>query len=172
MVTGILPVSGMFPVTNYSSNTTFSSSDGRFRMVIGNCQLERLHAHCAASYPLETGGVLTGYYNAGHDTAIITRATEPPPDSQSGRTRFYRGTQGLNNMMEHLWENGEYYLGEWHYHPNGSAYPSGVDISQMREIAKDSAARCPEPILLIIGTNCMVAAHVFFADEPSFQILR
>ncbi len=151
--------------------TEFRSADGRFGLVIGNRQLERLHALCAASHPLETGGVLTGYYNAGHDTAVITRAAGPPPDSQHGRTRFYRGTQGLNDMLSRLWRKREYYLGEWHYHPGGAVRPSAADVKQMQEIAKDAPSRCPEPILLLLGANGTAGAHVFFAGEPYITLL-
>ena len=43
------------------------------------------------------------------------------------------------------------YLGEWHYHPNGSPAPSGTDIFSMHKISVDPAYQCPEPILVIIG---------------------
>ena len=152
-------------------NTEFRSADGRFGLVIGNRQLERLHALCAASHPLETGGVLTGYYNAGHDTAVVTRAAGPPPDSQRERTRFYRGTQGLNGMLGRLWQKREYYLGEWHYHPGGAAQPSATDVKQMQEIARDTPSHCPEPILLLIGANGTTGAHIFFAAKPYITLL-
>ena len=159
-------------MTNRPGNVIFRSADGHFGLVIGNSQLERMHARCAASHPLETGGVLIGYYNTRHDTAIITGAAGPPPDSQCGRTRFYRGTQGVSDLLKRLWQKREYYLGEWHYHPGGAAFPSAADIRQMREIAKDDSTHCPEPILILIGADRTVTAHVFFTDKQPIQLLR
>ena len=166
----ISPASRTFPVTNRSGNAMFRSTNGRFGLVIGSNKLERMYSRCAAADPLETGGVLIGYYNAEHDTAIITRATAPPPDSQSGQTRFRRGTQKLNDMLARLWRKQEYYLGEWHYHPGGVARPSATDTRQMQEIAKDYDAHCPEPILVVIGANRTVTAHVFTIDKLPVEL--
>jgi proteasome lid subunit RPN8/RPN11 len=46
-----------------------------------------------------------------------------------------------------------YYLGEWHYHPRGSAEPSEIDIAQMINISKSHSWQCPEPLLIIIAKN-------------------
>ena len=151
-------------------STKFRSPDGRFRLVISHCQLSGMRDLCSKSHPLETGGVLTGYYNAGHDTAIVTGAAGPPPDSEKGRTRFYRGTQGLGQVLANLWRKREYYLGEWHYHPGGSAQPSPADVRQMQDIAKDDDAHCPEPILLVMGENNAVTAHVFPRNESVIEL--
>ena len=142
-------------------DAAFRSPDGRFRLVIGDDQLAKILDMCLASYPLETGGVLTGHYNETLDTAIVTRATGPPPDSQRRRTAFYRGTQGLHELLRVLWSKKEYYLGEWHYHPGSSPEPSAADIKRMQEIAENDNANCPEPILLVAGGNRAITAHVF-----------
>ena len=50
-----------------------------------------------------------------------------------------------------MWNQGRYYLGEWHYHPNTSSLPSGIDNNQMIKLSRDKKLNCPEPILIIIG---------------------
>ena len=45
----------------------------------------------------------------------------------------------------------QYYLGEWHYHPNASPKPSALDLKTMVNLSKDEDLGCPEPILLVIG---------------------
>ena len=152
-------------------DTAFRSVDGRFRLVIGNRQLSDMRAMCAESHPLETGGVLTGYYNERHDTAIVTGVAGPPPDSRRQRTGFYRGTRGLRQMLLNLWRRSEYYLGEWHYHPGGSALPSAADVRQMQDIAKDDDAHCPEPILIVMGKSNAVTAHVFPRSQSVIQLM-
>lgn len=101
----------------------------------------------------ETGGVLIGYYNSSRKKAIITDISSAPADSKSGQTWFVRGILGLNQMLAIKWQEGEYYLGEWHIHPKSSPTPSLTDIRQMKSIAKDNKYHCREPILLIVGEN-------------------
>ena len=146
---------------NRRDDPAFRSPDGRFRLVIADELVTKILEMCLASYPLETGGVLIGHYNETLDTAVATRATGPPPDSQRRRTAFYRGTQGLHELLRVLWSKKEYYLGEWHYHPGSSPEPSAADIKRMQEIAENDNSNCPEPILLVAGGNRAITAHVF-----------
>ena len=115
---------------NRRDDPAFRSPDGRFRLVIADELVTKILEMCLASYPLETGGVLIGHYNETLDTAVATRATGPPPDSQRRRTAFYRGTQGLHELLRVLWSKKEYYLGEWHYHPGRSCW-SRVEIVRL-----------------------------------------
>lgn len=52
-----------------------------------------------------------------------------------------------------MWKKRQYYLGEWHYHPNASPRPSKLDIETMLKLSKSEELHCPEPILLIVGGN-------------------
>ncbi len=107
---------------------------------------------CRKAKRSETGGILAGRYSEGHDCAVVTEVTGPPPDSRSGPTWFKRGVRGLQQLIERLWGQGRaYYLGEWHYHPYGPPNPSKADVAQMTEIASSNGYSCPEPLLLIIG---------------------
>ena len=142
-------------------DAVFRSPDGRFRLFIAADLLAHILDLCLASYPLETGGVLIGHYNETLETAIVTRATGPPPDSQRRRNAFYRGTQGLHELLRVLWPKKEYYLGEWHYHPGSSPEPSAADAKRMQEIAESDDTNCPEPILLVVGENRAMTAHIF-----------
>ena len=152
-------------------DAAFRSPDGRFRLVIGNGLLAKILEICRASYPLETGGVLIGHYNKTLDTATVTRVTGPPLDSRRRRTAFYRGTQGLHELFRALWPKEEYYLGEWHYHPGSSPEPSAADFKRMQEIAESDDANCPEPILLVVGANHVVTAHVFPSRQEAFRLV-
>ena len=152
-------------------NFSFRSADGRFNLLIGECLRNELHTYCDAAHPLETGGILVGRYNCRRDTAIITTVTGPPADSTSRRTRFYRGVQGLQSALDACWDNGEYYLGEWHYHPDAAPQPSLADLRQMRGIAGDSSAQCPEPILIIIGANRAISAQVFPRNQAFVPLI-
>ena len=151
-------------------DVAFRSSDGRFRLVIGNDLLATIRDLCLISHPLETGGVLIGRYNGRLDTALATRVTGPPPDSQRKPTAFYRGIQGLHELLRALWPKGEYYLGEWHYHPGSSPEPSAADVKRMQEIADSDDASCPEPLLLVVGKNYALTAHAFPRRQGAFRL--
>ena len=144
---------------------SFRSAGGKFNLLISECLLNDMHTFCAVARPLETGGILIGYYNCRHDTAIITMVTGPPEDSVRKRTRFSRGVRGLQSVLDARWDQREYYLGEWHCHPAGSAQPSLADMRQMRGIANDVSLQCPEPILIIVGSDRRINVQVFPQTE-------
>lgn len=146
---------------------SFRSTDGRFNLLISECRLNDMHTFCAGAHPLETGGILIGYYNCRHDTAIITMVAHPPKDSVRERTRFHRGVRGLQSILDDRWSKREYYLGEWHCHPAGSPHPSRTDMRQMRSIANDVSLQCPEPILIIAGSDRTIDVRVTPQNEAA-----
>ena len=154
-----------------SESRMYMSSDGRFSMVIGHGLLNSIHRLCHESAPLETGGIIIGSYNEDGSTAWVTRIEGPPPDSKRERNRFYRGSRGLQRLLESLWQQGEHYLGEWHFHPAGHPKPSPHDIMQMKAIAEEREARCPQPILIVAGADGTTATYVFPIDEAIVQLL-
>lgn len=106
---------------------------------------------CEKSLPLETGGILVGQYSDDLDCARITRIVDSASKSRRGPFSFFRSNVGLIDILNDEWTKGNYYLGEWHFHPNSSSSPSAVDINQMHKISEHKKLHCPEPILLIIG---------------------
>ena len=132
----------------------FHSSDGKYKVLLTAASVHSLVARCSEASDTETGGILLGHYNAAHDTAIVSYVSEAPTDSECGTTWFTRGVRGLQRLISKFWREREYYLGEWHFHPNGSATPSGQDIAQMAEIANTPSYHCPEPLLLVVGGKC------------------
>ena len=149
----------------------FKTEDGRFSVVVKGDLIEYLCELCAEAAPLETGGILIGSYTEGGNTASVTRVEGPPSDSRRERSRFYRGTNGLQDLMEALWKSGEHYLGEWHSHPSGLPKPSRSDLKQMKAISEEHEAHCPEPILVVISEAGCVAVRVFPIGEPEVQLL-
>ena len=154
-----------------SNNIRFRAADGRFSLLISQCRLNDLHTFSAAAHPLETGGILIGYYNCQHDTAVITEVIGPPADSVKERTRFYRGVRGLQPVLDDRWQQRGYYLGEWHCHPNGSPEPSLADLRQMRGIANDVSLQCPEPLLIIVGSERAINVQVLPQGEAAVLLI-
>jgi integrative and conjugative element protein (TIGR02256 family) len=148
------------------------SQDARFRVTIPAAAVDRMVATWATAPLKETGGIVIGHYSEDRHTATVTRLTGPPRDSKQSRFSFFRGTRGLHPLLKRLWRtSGEFYLGEWHVHPNGPAQPSAADIAQMRSVARSSRFECPEPLLCILGgtpERFHMRAWVFAAHEASW----
>ena len=45
----------------------------------------------------------------------------------------------------------QYYIGEWHFHPYSSPFPSATDLQTMHSLSEEEYLHCPEPILIIVG---------------------
>ena len=135
-----------------SSSYEFASEDMLFKLKIEATIIDKMLSICRESNNIETGGILVGYYNKRHDTAIISDVSLPPIDSIRGTTTFQRGVIGLHTWINHLWsKRHQYYLGEWHYHPYASSAASTIDFKQLKENSKAPNLHCPEPVMLIAG---------------------
>ena len=150
----------------------YRTEDTRFSCIVPRKILEQARELCQHSYPDETGGILVGYYEDSH-TAIITKATKEPLGSEHHPLCFYRAKKGLIPFLDKCWKKGEYYLGEWHYHPGGSPIPSATDVQAMAKIAQYKKLRCPEPLLIIIGgkqeTGWLESVSVF-TEKCSYHL--
>lgn len=151
----------------------FISQDEKFFVDISNDCLDYILKNVKKTGTYETGGILTGNYSDDLKTAFIKLSTGPPVDSKTGPTWFNRGTQGLKKLINKLWSKNNYYLGEWHFHPNALPIPSGQDKRQMKEIALSKQYNCPEPIMLIIGGNHIeykIAVFVFTRMSKVYEL--
>ena len=136
-----------------ASNLFFTDNSGQYNVVLPCGEYEKILKYCVEANPCETGGILIGNYSEDCSVAIIKEATSPPIDSKHKRSNFFRGTANLMKKLDDAWVEGDYYLGEWHYHPNALSAPSWTDLKQMRTLSMDKNLNCPEPILLIVGEN-------------------
>lgn len=156
-------------------DTTFDSSDNKYGLVVNMGCLKKVLKFCLRANGVETGGILNGYYAEGHDKAIVCSISGPPVDSKSGSTWFIRGIRGLQERIDKLWSKGHFYLGEWHFHPGGRAYPSPTDIKSMQKVAHDPQYHCPEPIMIIVGGSSEkweIRAYVFPRQRPMVELIR
>lgn len=104
-------------------------------------------------YPLETGGVLIGWYSQGQ--YVVTASTGPGPKASHKRNRFqpdgeYRNAKVLRRFDQS--SGAEVYLGDWHTHPDQSAVAmSWLDKHELGRIAGQSEARDKPPIMIILA---------------------
>ncbi|WP_321422781.1 Mov34/MPN/PAD-1 family protein [uncultured Methanobacterium sp.] len=129
----------------------FKSEDTNLEIILDNPLLKNILEECSKFKDLETGGILIGAYF--DNRAIVSEIIGPPADSIHEPCDFYRGTAGLNELLDEKWKQGEFLVGEWHYHPNNSPEPSPIDDATMHEFSQDEKLNCHEIIQIIAGGN-------------------
>ena len=132
-------------------DVTFSKEDAPYTVILSSSTIEHMVSKCLKAGVHETGGILIGSYSENSSTYMIVEATRRPTDSLAGRTTFQRGVRGLRSLLHARWKTGLYYVGEWYFHPGGSAEPSGDDLMSMTSIAATPGYQCPEPVMIILG---------------------
>lgn len=104
--------------------------------------------------PDETGGVLLGYWRADGETAVVTEVLGPGPGASQSRNEFAPDSEfHVAEVCRAYLASGRVvtYLGDWHSHPESSTFLSPLDRRTLRRIARDPAARAPQPLMAIIA---------------------
>ena len=105
--------------------------------------------------PLETGGILMGYWG-GNNEVIITSVIGPGPKAIHLKRSFIPDNEyHIQEISKHYSSSGrtETYLGDWHTHPKASAYLSNRDKDTLVAIANYKQARLQKPLMMILGTR-------------------
>jgi integrative and conjugative element protein (TIGR02256 family) len=136
----------------------------------------------ARKTPLETGGVLVGYWsgsslapsrNPTNSTqpiarreAVITNFVGPGPRAIHRRSSF---TPDHDHQAAHVAEiyrqsgTRAQYLGDWHSHPGADTTLSKLDKRTLKRIARSRTARCVTPLMLILDDAKTPAARMWCA---------
>ena len=104
-------------------------------------------------HPNETGGILLGYW-AREGEAVVTSVVGPGPRATHGPYGFGPDNEYQERELAVAYAESDgriAYLGDWHTHPGSVAEPSGKDRGTIRRIAREPEARCPEPLMVILG---------------------
>ena len=104
-------------------------------------------------YPNEYGGILLGRYSS--DLQCLQVHQYLLIDSYySNSVEFVRQCSYTQEYFNHIFqENGLYYVGEWHSHPDSSAWFSVTDLQAMRNIALCHTVQLENPRLLILSIS-------------------
>lgn len=134
--------------------TKWQSECREYNVIIPESCLTKLRKLASSHYPNEIGSSLVGCYSKCGYKAYILRPAPISSDSKGTRKSFYRGIAGLRRFFIKLREDKsgkQYYVGEWHSHPDSEPYPSTVDNKNQMSIASDVDTNCPECVLIILG---------------------
>jgi integrative and conjugative element protein (TIGR02256 family) len=132
----------------------FHSIDG-LRLVWDEGLRNKIRRFREERLPLETGGVLLGYFDQTLGSVYIADALPAPADSKGGESEFSRGVEGLQARVEEAnRRTGKVvgYIGEWHSHPRGVApIASTLDIRLMVHLALVLHQDGLPALMLIVG---------------------
>lgn len=106
------------------------------------------------TFPLESGGVLLGYWADEFHELVITHATGPGPNAVHRAHGFVPDHEFQEAEVARLYrESGRVsgYLGDWHSHPLGGVHLSRRDRRTLRHIAGHREARAPVPVMAVLG---------------------
>jgi len=120
--------------------------------------------------PFETGGVLLGYITKDGDY-VITRIIPGGPKADRRAYSFQHDSDWQDDKMDKVWEEtkgAEYYIGEWHTHPNNPTHMSVFDIDALKTIA--AYPKClNNPLMLIMGGKGFHETSVFSYPDISID---
>jgi integrative and conjugative element protein (TIGR02256 family) len=118
--------------------------------------LEFMTLEAEAKAPLETGGVLLGYFSQPGSVPVILYATGPGPHSIHQRYLYKPDSRFDESEIARLYAlSGRRvaYLGDWHTHPGSACSLSERDRRTLRRIAICRAARVKTPVMLVLSLN-------------------
>ena len=126
---------GNVDVHNYPADPVVKFAVNDWLVVVDAGLVGRVRAMRNARFPDETGGVLTGVVDIPAKSIHIVDAAPAPPDSVESPGGFTRGTRGVREYLDVVFERtrGQVrYIGEWHSHPpRAAARPSTTDLVQI-----------------------------------------
>lgn len=105
--------------------------------------------HC----PNEFGGFLVGRYS--HDFKSLHIEDFILPIKYKGFPYlFERSVDGIISQFKNLFsQKKQYYIGEWHTHPNSSTQFSQTDLNAMIQTVECETVKIKNPILLILSVD-------------------
>ena len=135
--------------------------------VLDRALVEHVGSLRHARLPVETGGVLIGYFDVSHRYVYIVDGLPAPRDSDEREDAFIRGFAGLRDEIHRIEARtgGQVgYVGEWHSHPDGAGVAMSDDDSELlRQIADEVRADGQPGVMMIVGSDHSFAFHALKA---------
>lgn len=104
-------------------------------------------------YPNEFGGFLIGKYSNDFKTLYIEDYILPKK-YKGFPFIFERSIDGIIDIFKKLFnQKNQYYIGEWHTHPDGSTMYSQTDLNAMVQTVECETVQIKNPILLILSVS-------------------
>jgi integrative and conjugative element protein (TIGR02256 family) len=121
---------------------------------VSEAVLEAMEKEAREKSPMETGGVLIGYWADDSGEVVITHATGPGPEAVHRLDEFIPDAPFQRNEVARIYRDSgrlHTYLGDWHTHPRGSLRLSRRDVRTLASIGATPAARATAPLMGILA---------------------
>lgn len=126
---------------------------GNVRLVVDEALINELAKVGMKHFPNEFGGFLIGKYSDDFKTLYIGTYLLPVKFKNSP-TLFQRSINGIEKKFTKVFEESQqYYVGEWHTHPNGSTKYSSTDLHAMNKTVECDTVHITNPVLLILSIS-------------------
>jgi integrative and conjugative element protein (TIGR02256 family) len=116
--------------------------------------------------PAETGGIIMGRSDASSGVAEVTAILGGGPGAVRKESSFEPDQVWQEEKVARVYRDSGRrvsYLGDWHSHPGGSVMLSSTDKKAGRLIATSQMARCPHPLLVVVGVRAGKVEYGAFA---------
>lgn len=120
---------------------------------LAEARAEVRHGARVRTPAIETGGMLLGAIDDASGIIHVDRVTGPPPDSYLSETYFQHGVDGVQDRIDAeraATAQASGFIGFWHTHPNGPAWPSPTDEQGMASIVGPDGTRS-RALMMILG---------------------
>ena len=84
----------------------FKDKSQTYNIYLGKDIYKQMIGYCSEANPYETGGVLIGNYSHNQMIADILQITPEPKNSQHSKYNFRRGSSGLKELFDSVWNQG------------------------------------------------------------------
>jgi [CysO sulfur-carrier protein]-S-L-cysteine hydrolase len=129
------------------------NKENKLKLIIEDDLLDHLGKLGVNHFPNEFGGFLVGYYADDFKTLFVTDCILPKKYKGSS-FGFERSIDGLKKTFNRLFnQKKQYYVGEWHTHPNGSTMYSQTDLDAMINTVECKTVQITNPVLLILSVS-------------------
>ena len=145
-------------VLRWEQDWVMTDQSGKFQIRVSAAAVAEIRAETrrgARVRPkkVETGGMLLGQIDEATGVVSVDAAAGPPPDSYLSAIYFDHGTAGTQQIVDYfrdLTAGATAFVGIWHTHPYGRAWPSDTDKNGMAEILS-FAGGGPRAFMFILG---------------------
>lgn len=142
---------------------------------VSEAVLEAMEEEAREKSPMETGGVLIGYWANDSDEVVITHATGPGPEATHRAHQFIPDARFQRDEIARIYRASQRlhtYLGDWHTHPRGSLRLSPRDVRTLASIAATPAARASVPLMAILAGEDSWVLAVWRYTRRRWRLVR
>jgi integrative and conjugative element protein (TIGR02256 family) len=155
-----------------------ADQSGQYEVRLSRAALTDIRAEArrrARMHParVETGGMLIGAIDDSASCIFVDHACPPTPDSLLGEHHFEHGTEGAQQLVDHFRaSSGQVsgFVGMWHTHPEGRAWPSDTDEEGMASLVVPVAGAGRALMLIVGGEKSRWAGWRDGGDEPTVYV--